>query len=374
MNFAYTEDQEALRELARKILGDRATHERLCEIEAGDEGIDRTLWRELATSNLVGACLPAEFGGMDLGPVELAILLEEVGRHVAPVPLWPTVVLAALPIARFGSDAQKQAWLPGVVAGDTILSGALEEADAVDARHPTTVAERDGSGYRLFGRKVCVPAAHAAARILVPAQSGAETQLFLVDPAAPGVRLERQRATNREPVATLELEGAGVTEQDRLAGGAEALDWLVEHAILGLCAMQLGAADRALRMTAEYTRERKQFDRPIGSFQAVHQRAADAYIQLEAMRLTTAQAAHQLAQGRPAPLEVSVAKIWAGDGGAFITYAAQHLHGGIGLDNDYPLHRSYLWARHIELLLGSTSRHLERVGAALADEPVARPA
>jgi alkylation response protein AidB-like acyl-CoA dehydrogenase len=128
-------------------------------------------------------------------------------------------------------------------------------------------------------------------------------------------------------------------------------------------------ADRALQMTAEYTRERKQFGRPIGSFQAVHQRAGDAYIQLEAMRLTTQQAAHRIAHGEPAAAEVSVAKYWAAEGGNFASYAAQHLHGGIGLDNDYPLHRSYLWTRHIELQLGSAERHLERIGAVLAETP-----
>ncbi len=375
MNFAYSEDQEALRELGRKILADRATHERLCEIEAGDEGVDLDLWHELAQANLVGACLPSEYGGMDLGVFELCILLEEVGRHVAPVPLWATLALAALPIAQFGSESQKHAWLPSVIAGDTILSGAIEEPDATDPLRPSTSAERDGDGFRLFGSKICVPAAHLAARILVPAHTGNEgLGLFLVDPQGQGVAVERQRATNREPVFTLKLEGAAVPAKDVLGDperGAELLEWTLERAVTGLCAMQIGVADRALQMTAEYTREREQFNRPIGSFQAVHQRAGDAYIQLEAMRLTTAQAAHQLALGRSAPLEVSVAKVWACDGGAFVTYAAQHLHGGIGLDNDYPLHRSYLWARHIELTLGSASRHIERIGDILADTPAA---
>ena len=376
MNFNPSEDQAALLELARKILGEQASHERLVEIEQSAEGIDRELWRELARANLVGACLPEEHGGMDLGLFELCILLEEVGRHVAPVPLWATLALAALPIAEFGSAEQKKRWLPGVVSGETILTGALEEPNATDPRRPSTLAEPDGDGVRLFGTKICVPAAAVAARILVPAKLGEGIGLFLLDPAAEGLRIEAQRATNREPVATLHLEGARVAPDDRLVSGdagADAMVWLIERATTGLCAMQVGVCDRALQMTAEYTREREQFDRPIGSFQAVHTRAADAYIQLEAMRLTTAQAAHHLALGSAASLEVSVAKVWAGDGGAFVTYAAQHLHGGIGIDNDYPLHRSYLWARHIELMLGSTSRHLERIGDTLADAPVSAP-
>ncbi len=371
MNFAYSDDQKALSELARKILGDKATHERIGEIEKTGSGHDRELWSELAKANLIGACLPEEFGGSGLGMIELCCLLEEIGRAVAPVPFWSTLVLGALPIAEFGSASQKAEFLPGVVAGQTVLSGAFEEADSDDPARPSTKATRDGTSWRLSGTKVCVPAAHLAARILVPASvGGGRVGLFLVDPKGPGVKLEMQHATNREPVATLRLQRTRVRAHDvlgTLARGKEMLAWITERAITGLCALQVGVAERALRMTASYTSERKQFDRPIGSFQAVHQRAADAFIHLEVMRLTTIQAAFLLAERRPATLAVSVAKIWAADGGNHATYAAQHLHGGIGMDNDYPLHRSYLWTRQIELTLGSASRHLERLGDALAE-------
>jgi alkylation response protein AidB-like acyl-CoA dehydrogenase len=289
------------------------------------------------------------------------------------VPYFATLALGALPLAEFGSEAQKRAWLPGVVAGETILSAALEELDSDDPLAPSTRAVRDGSGWRLAGTKICVPAAHLAARVLVPAAlSGGRVGLFLLDPKAQGVTLEMQRATSREPVATLTLKRVKVKPVDLVgspARGKKILTWLVERATTALCAMQVGVAERALRMTARYTSERKQFDRPIGSFQAVHQRAGDAYVNVEAMRLTTMQAAFLLAEKRPAALAVSVAKIWAADGGNHATYAAQHLHGGIGMDNDYPLHRSYLWTRQIELTLGSAARHLERLGDALAGLP-----
>jgi alkylation response protein AidB-like acyl-CoA dehydrogenase len=235
---------------------------------------------------------------------------------------------------------------------------------------------RDGSAWRLTGTKICVPAAHIAARVLVPASvGGGRVGLFLVDPKAPGVKLEMQRATSREPVATLKLSRAKVGAADvlgTLARGKEMIAWVTERAITGLCALQVGVADRALRMTAKYTSERKQFDRPIGSFQAVHQRAADAFINVEAMRLTAQQAAFLLAENRPATMAVSVAKIFAADGGNHATYAAQHLHGGIGMDLDYPLHRSYIWTKQIELTLGSAARHLERIGDALAELPLRR--
>ena len=266
--------------------------------------------------------------------------------------------------------------MPGVIAGETFLTAALEEPDGDDPLRPSTRAERDGAGWRITGTKICVPAAHVAERVLVPASTGqGRMGLFWIDPKASGVRLELQRATNREVVATLTLKRAKAKATDllgTLAKGREIARWIAERAIAGLCAMQVGVADRALRMTARYTAERKQFDRPIGSFQAVHQRAGDAFINVEAMRLTAQQAAFLLAENRPATLAVSVAKIFAADGGNQATYAAQHLHGGIGMDLDYPLHRSYIWTRQIELTLGSAARHLERIGDALAEMPVRR--
>jgi hypothetical protein len=370
MNFAYSDDQKALAELTRKILTDLATNERIGVIEKSDDGFDRELWQELAKANLLGACLPEAYGGSGLGVIELCCLLEEIGRAVAPVPFWATLALGALPIAEFGSKAQKDAYLPGVISGEIVLTGAFEEADGDDPARPSTRAVRDGANWRLTGTKICVPAAHIAARVLVPASiGGGRVGLFLVDPRGPGVKLEMQRSTSREPVATLRLQRAKVSASDVLgktSAGAKMIAWISERAITGLCALQVGVADRALRMTAKYTSERKQFDRPIGSFQAVHQRAADAYVNLEAMRLTMQQAAFLLSEGRPATMAVSVAKTWAADGGNQATYAAQHLHGGIGMDNDYPLHRSYLWTRQIELTLGSAARHLERIGDTLA--------
>jgi alkylation response protein AidB-like acyl-CoA dehydrogenase len=373
MDFSYSEEQSALRELARKILEEQATPERIREIERGEERLDLALWRELAKANLLGAALPERFGGSGYGFFELCLLLEELGRVVAPIPAWPTLVLGALPLAEFGTEEQRRRWLPGVAAGELVLSGALSEPENDDALRPTTRVVADAGGHRLTGTKICVPAAHAAARVLVPARtSGGGVQLFLVDPRAEGVRLEAQVATSRELQARVTLDGVRVQEADRLGSLEDAsavLEWILARATTALCAIQLGVADRVLRMTARYTSERQQFDRPIGSFQAVHQRAADAFIDVEAMRLTLWQAASRLARGEPAPAEVAVAKFWAAEAGHRVAYAAQHLHGGIGVDVDYPVHRYYLWARQIELTLGSAAPQLETLGRLLAEAP-----
>ena len=373
MDFAPSEDQESLTGLARQILEDHATPDRLKAIEEGRTGVDRELWTALAEAGLIGASLPTEHGGTGFGFFELCLLLEEVGRTVAPVPAWATLVLGALPIARFGNDALRARWLPDVVKGRVLLSGALEEPDSDDPALPSTLAEADGSAWRLSGAKMPVPIADSAERLVVSARTGdGRAGLFLVDPGAAGVQLESIRLTTRQPSFRMTLQGVRVGEEECLAhpdDGAAALAWTIERATVGLCAVLLGVADRALRMTAEYTSGRKQFDRPIGSFQAVHQRAADAYIDVEAMRLTLWQAAFRLAREEPAANEVAVAKFWASEGGDRVAYAAQHLHGGIGVDLDYPVHRYYLWARQLGLALGGSASQIERLGDALASAP-----
>jgi 3-oxocholest-4-en-26-oyl-CoA dehydrogenase beta subunit len=361
MDFAYSEDQQALRELARKILEERATHDRLKEVKKSGERVDLELWRELAKANLLGVAIPESLGGTGTGLPELMILLEEVGRAVAPLPVLPTLVEAALPIAAFGSEAQKKRWLPLVAAGDAILTAALADGPGAGV-----VAKREGAGYRLSGRRPLVHAAHLAQAILVPARLDGRDALFLVDPKAAGVSLERAETTDEQIRPHLGLENTPAEPLGDVARGAEALAFTLDRSRLGLCAMQVGVAERALQITARYVSERKQFDRPVGAFQAVHTRAGDAYIDLQAMRLTTWRALHLLEQGQDASDELAIAKFWASEGGARVTYAAQHLHGGIGVDIDYPVHRYYLWARQIGLHLGTGSAQLAKIGEKLA--------
>lgn len=370
MDFAFTPEQEALRDLARRILGDLATHERLKAIEREDDWFDRALWAALAEAKLLGIAVPEAHGGSGLGLVELCLLLEQVGAHVACVPAWPALVLGGLPLARFGSPTQRARWLPALAAGEAVLTAALEEFPAEEPQAPQVTARRDGPVWRLEGVKQCVPAAHLAQRILVPARTDAERcGVFLLDPAATGVTIERQVATNREPLARLTLAGARVVAEDVLGdprNGEPVVAWLVERALVGLCALELGVVEAAIRLTARYTAQRRQFDRPIATFQAVQQRVADAWIGQEAIRLTTWQAAWRLDEELPATEEVLIAKVWAAEAGHHAVYAAQHLHGGVGVDVDYPLHRYYLWSRAIELTLGSGARRLADLGQHLA--------
>jgi len=373
MDFSFSEEQQDLQSLAKQILEGELSNERLKEVDAGAEHFDRELWAQLGAAGLLGVAVPEAQGGLGYGLLEAALVLEQVGRTVAPVPYLAAVVLGGLPVAQFGSDAQKDALLPGLVSGETILTAALVEFGG-DPLAPRTTARRDGDGWVLDGVKDCVPAGTIAATVLVPASTDdGGVVLALIDPAGPGVTRERQDTTNFDPEARLTLAGVRVADTDVLgapADGAANLAWIVERATAAQCAVAIGVCEEALRMTAEYTKTREQFDRVIATFQAVGQRAADAYIDTEAIRLTAWQAIWRLDEGLPATAEVAVAKFWAAEGGQRVVHAAQHLHGGMGVDKDYPLHRYFLLAKKLELTLGGATPQLLKLGAILATEPV----
>jgi alkylation response protein AidB-like acyl-CoA dehydrogenase len=372
MDFSLTQEQQDLKELAAKIFGDLAPMEGLPDFEVGQDWFNEKLWGSLAASQLLGLALPEDVGGMGMGLAELAILLEECGRAAAPVPLLATLVLGALPVAEFGSADQRGSILPDVVAGKTLLTAALVDENSDDPLAPSVTATRNGDGWTLAGTKTFVPAARSASHILVSASTGSDDiAVFLLEPGARGVTLEPETTTTGEYQYRLGLSGVQITAGDVLgepSQGRAIVAWIVDRAVAGLCAMELGVADRALRLTAKYTAERKQFDKPIATFQAVAQRAADAYIDIEAIKLATWQAIWRLDAGLPATREVTIAKFWAAEGGHRACYAAQHLHGGIGVDTDYPLHHLYLLSRQIELTYGGAHAQLARLGAMLAAE------
>ncbi|MEY2588309.1 MAG: 3-oxocholest-4-en-26-oyl-CoA dehydrogenase beta subunit [Acidimicrobiaceae bacterium] len=372
MDFTRNEEQQAIAELAAKVLADQVTIERLRELEREPDGLvfDRALWSVLSDAGLLGVSVPEEHGGLGLGLVELCLLLEEVGRTVAPVPVLASLAYGGLAVAHFGTDAQRAELLPGVADGSVVLTAALVEALG-DPHRPTTTATRQGDGWALEGDKSCVPAGLVADRVVVSASTATgEAGLFLVDPADPSVVRQRQDTITWIPEAAMRFAATPAEPLGPLDADGSSVRWLIEHVNVATSAVMIGVAEAALRLTAEYTKTREQFDRPIATFQAVGQRAANAFIDTEAIRLTTLKAAWYLASGRPASKEVAVAKYFASDAGQRVVRAAQHLHGGIGVDRDYPLHRYYVWAKQLELTLGGGSRHLRELGKLLADESV----
>ncbi|HET9729326.1 MAG TPA: acyl-CoA dehydrogenase family protein, partial [Acidimicrobiia bacterium] len=305
MDFALNETQTELAGLAARILEDRMTMSHLKERDRSDDWYDLDTWYEFAKANLLGIALPESAGGLGLGFLDLCMVLREIGRFVAPLPAIPTLVSAALPIARFGTEDQR-AVLGKVVDGDVLLSAALAEYGA-EPDEPATTATSDGDGYRLDGVKTGVLGASVAEQVIVPTRVGDAVGIFLVAPNATGVTLTRQEVMNHEPFFELRLDGVRVGA-DALLGslddGRDILAWILNRTTVAACALVSGVADRALRMTAQYTTERKQFDRQIGTFQAVGQRMADCFIENQAIELTMLQAATHLDEERDDPVEV----------------------------------------------------------------------
>jgi 3-oxocholest-4-en-26-oyl-CoA dehydrogenase beta subunit len=387
MDFTFSDAQQAISNLTGTILAERCPPEILRELERSDERTATEAWKALAGADLLGLWLPEDTGGSDLGLLEACLVAEQVGRHVALVPYWPSV-LAAAAVARWGSEDQRRRWLPGVADGTGPLAVALWEPTVLGiGESPTTIARRDGDGWRLDGQKQPVPWARGAATVLVPARvarrsdrtggdggdraaAGEAVAVFAIAPTAPGVTVVDERPVSLEPHHTLIFEGTRLDGDSVVAGpaeGAAALSWIRRRAMALLASTALGVAEGALALTARHVTEREQFGSPIGTFQAVAHRCADAYIDTEAIRLTTWQAAWRLDADMLADDALSVAAFWVTEGGQRVVHAAQHLHGGIGMDVDYPVHRYFRWAKVLELLVGGTTGALLRLGASLSD-------
>jgi alkylation response protein AidB-like acyl-CoA dehydrogenase len=362
VNFDLSDEQQVVRDLAASILGDHATTERVKAVEAGD-GFDRALWHDLAAAGLLGACLPTAAGGSDLGAVGLALVAEQQGRNVAPVPLVPCVV-AAMGIAELASRDLGDALLPGVLDGSSLVTMALAEWGENDPGAPAVTATFAGGVIRLRGSKPAVAAAQHADHVLVPARRDDGTVVVaVVDLRSDGVHVEPVDTTNHEPQAHVHLDT--VVPAGRVIDDPRAVAWLVERALVGYAAVQLGVASRALSLTAEHVSTRQQFGRPLSAFQAVTQRAADGYITTEALRATTLNAAWRLDADLDARADVLVAAFWASEGTQQVVLAAQHLHGGVGADVDHPVHRYFLWGTQLANTLGTASSHLARLGRLL---------
>ena len=367
MEFALDSDQNAIVELARTIFADHCDDEQLRKFAASGQPYDAELWRVLAEAGLTGVGLDESVGGTGFGVIETAFLLEQAGAALAPVPLRDTLI-AAQTLATAGPAHD------GLVAeaatGKAILTSACDEIGAAwDS--PALLARRDGNGWRLTGSKTAVPWGMEASAILVSAgiDGADEPGLFLLPADTAGLRREAQHGTDLTPLALLDLQDVHLPGDALLNAGqghGDLLRWHLGRMRVALCASQLGIASEALKRTAGYTAERVQFGRPIGSMQAVQQRAADGYIDVEAMRSTTWRAAWLMDQGLCDDADIAAAKYWAAIGGHRVTHSAQHLHGGMGADITYPIHRFFLAAKAVESALGGAQPMLAALGAHIA--------
>ncbi|MCB9662077.1 MAG: acyl-CoA dehydrogenase family protein [Polyangiales bacterium] len=369
MKFQLSEDQQGIADGLKQMLKGLVTDESLKALAKEGAWFHERAWQTLAEAEMLGLAIPEAHGGAGFGMLELCLLLEQVGRTVAPIPALETLVSTALPIAQFGTDAQRARFLPGIAKGELMLTAALVDGGTRDPRSPAATAVRDGAGFKVTGTFTNVAYVAQAARVLLAAKTDVGVLVCLVDPKAAGVAVDTQRGTNTQPLSRLTLEGVSVAADDVLGTeqtGASVLDFAIQRTLVGMAALQYGVAREALIMTARYASERKQFGMPIGMFQAVKQRLADAYIDVGCMEVTMLQAAFKLDAERDAAADILTAKFWAAEGGQRVLFAAQHVHGGMGFDRDYPLFRYFLTGKHLEFTLGGANETVERLGALLA--------
>jgi 3-oxocholest-4-en-26-oyl-CoA dehydrogenase beta subunit len=370
MDFSRTEASDDLGGLVRTITESVCSPEHQRGLDGLDQRFDRALWTKLIDADILSAAAPEVLNGAGYGVLEQTAVLEALGRQLAAVPFLDSAVLAAGALAKYGSAELQQQWGIPAVSGTKIVTVAL--AGDMGEGPVQAQAATDGSGYRLTGTRTQIAFGPVADAILVPAETDSGTRVFVVAPGDPGVTVTALNTTGLGSVGHLELAAVQVGA-DRVVGAAddaaEVVDWLSLHRALGLSAYQLGVLARALEMTAEYAREREQFGRPIGSFQAVAQRLADAYIDIKGLRLTLTQAAWRLQEGLPAELDVRTAAFWAAEAGHRVAHTAVHVHGGVGIDMDHPLHRYFLVAKQAEFALGSATGQLLLIGRELADNP-----
>ena len=354
MDFSQTDEQKDIQTLANQILTDQVTVEALHRFDNRDTlRYDGKLWAHLADSGLLGITVPADKGGMGFGFNELALFIEECGRVLAPVPVIPTLISAMVL-----QKCNEQELLGGVASGEVVLTAAINEVTHEDMFAPKTTF----TAGKLNGVKQCVPYVDIATRLLVIAADAGKPALFLVDPKDSSIQKTALWSTTYEPQHALTFKNTPAKK----IGGENEVKYFVDHYTMALCAYQVGATEKMVSITAKYTSEREQFGVKIASFQAVGHRTANCYIDAKCLKLVTQQAVSILAEGKDASTAINVAKAWCGDAGHRISYATQHLHGGTGVDRDYPLWRYCLWAKQNELMLGHTTYHLEKLGDAIA--------
>lgn len=357
MNFAYTEEQQAIANLANQILADQVTPDDLKAFDMWQTPrFDQALWQQLAEAGLLGIAIDENLGGMAYGFAELAVFFDACGRVLAPVPAIETTV-CALALAKFAGERAADT-LKQVAAGETVISAAIFEEHQYD---PATAQVSFAHG-ALRGKKLCVPYAEQAQILLVSAVDNGEVGLYAVDMSHHGISKKTLKATSYQPQAEVTFLDTPATK----LGGAEAVKYLLQHYTTAVCSYQGGALDKMVEMTAKYTSEREQFNVKIATFQAVGHRVANCYIDSKCLKLITQQAVDLLSIEQDATRQVHTAKIWAGDASHRVSYATQHLHGGMGVDRDYPLWRYALAAKQHELVLGSSTQHQIALGELIA--------
>jgi acyl-CoA dehydrogenase len=370
MDLVLTEDQELIAKTAADFVKEKSPVARLRALRDANDptGFSRALWKEMAELGWVGLAFPESHGGAGLGFAELAVVLEELGRTLAPEPFLSTVLLGGQALLLGGSEAQQQAWLPRLCAGDAIVSLAYQEPKSrYDLNHVETRAAKTGAGWKLTGEKIQVLDGHVADALLVPARtSGAVSDaagisLFLVTKGAAGLTATRQSRLDSRGAALVKLDGVVGESVGSEGAAGELIARVVDRACIGLCAEMLGGMRQAFALTVEHLKTRKQFDVPIGSFQALKHRAAEVFIEIELARSVVMAAARAVDEGSPEVAKLaSLAKAKCSDAFVLATNEGVQMFGGVGMTDEYDIGLYMKRARAAELTFGDSAFHRAR--------------
>jgi alkylation response protein AidB-like acyl-CoA dehydrogenase len=376
MDLDWSEEQIALRDMVRGVCAQYAPLEVVRQMEDDPTGYPAELWKQLGELGLTGVLIPEAYGGSGQTLLEAAVVYEELGRSLAPSPHFPSAVIGAGALLGAGSEAQQRAWLPRVASGEAILTPAwLEPGNGFGPEGVQLRARREGGDYVLSGTKRHVPFASSAARLLVLARTGeapGAVDLFLVDPRAPGVTLTQQRSLASDTQYEVELRDVRVAASERL--GAEGSGWdtfdaVMHDGIVLLAAWAMGGAERALEITVQYAKDRKQFGKPLGAFQAISHYLADGATSVDGGKTLVYEAAWARATGRPVGKLAPMAKLFACQTYRDLTATCQQIWGGVGFTLEYDIQLYFRRAKQLQITWWDTRYLEELVARAVLDGP-----
>jgi len=375
MDLGFTEEQEMLRTAARDFLEKECPKSLVKEMAEDEKGYTPELWRKMAELGWMGLVIPEEYGGMGMSLLDLVVLLEEMGRACLPAPFFSTVVLGGFTFVEAGNEEQKKEFLPKIANGDLILTVALTEPSArYDPDSITVKAVPDKDDYLISGTKLFVENAHIADHIVcvTRTKNGASAEegisLFLVEGGSPGITTTLLKTIAGDKQCEVVFDNVRVPKKNMLGEldkGWPTVERMLEKATVALCAQMVGGAQAALEMSIAYAKERVQFGRPIGSFQAIQHYCANMATDVDGSKFITYEAAWKVSEGLPATMEVSMAKAWVSEAYRRVTLLGHQIHGGIGfcMDHDMPLY--FKRAKAAEPTFGDADWHREVVAQQL---------
>jgi alkylation response protein AidB-like acyl-CoA dehydrogenase len=374
LDLKFSAEQEMLRETVRGVCATTAPLSVVRELEDDPVGYSPELWKQLAHLDLLGLQLPEQYGGSGMTAVEGVVLYEEFGRSLAPSPHFVSSILSGGALALSGSDALKEEWLPRIVSGEAILTPAwLEPENGFGPRGVQVRAVPDGDGFVLTGTKRHVAFASSASRLVVLARTGdasGDVDLFVVDPSDPGVSLTQQMTVAGDTQYRVDFDHVRVTADDRIGGpgtGWSTWDAVMHDGIILAGAQAVGGAQYAMEITVQYAKDRQQFDKPLGAFQALAHYLADAVTSVDGAEVLVHEAAWARSEGRDVAKLAPMAKLYACRTFRDVTATAQQIFGGIGFTVEFDIQLYFRRAKQLQISWWDTRYLEDLVASAVLD-------